>query len=211
MNKDADIGRIGENIVTNEFLARGFLVTHLDKGTRGVSANADLMVGHPGLSRPALIQVKACHAPSSPDWIFLGALTEKALAGEEGIYNRKPGFKADYLAAVCVVNPRTYRTFILPIEDAQSIALTAFRKWHAHPTRAGEQRKVVPKMYLSVTPGKERTRASMHSRKIFDAARDELLKYEDAFGILTSGTVTLEPDQRDAMSAARGRTNRCAG
>jgi hypothetical protein len=193
MNKDADIGRIGENIVTNEFLARGFLVTHLDKGTRGVSANADLMVGHPGLARPALIQVKACSAPSSPDWIFLGALTEEALAGEEGIYNRKPGFRADYLAAVCVVNPKVYQFIILPIEEAESITLTVFRKWHAHPTRAGEQRKVVPEMYLSVTPGRERTRASVHSCEIFDAARDELLKYEDAFQILASGTVPQEP------------------
>lgn len=193
MNKDADIGRIGENIVTNEFLARGFLVTHLDKGTRGVSANADLMVGHPSLARPALIQVKACYAPSSPDWIFLGALTEKALAGEEGIYNRKPGFKADYLIAVCVVNPKVYRCFILPIEDAESIALTAFRKWHAHPTRAGEQRKVVPKMYLSVTPDRGRARASVHSREIFGAATDELLKYENAFEILTSAAAPWEP------------------
>jgi hypothetical protein len=30
-----DIGRQGENIVANYLLERGFLVTHLDKGTRG--------------------------------------------------------------------------------------------------------------------------------------------------------------------------------
>src|SRR3954454_7985129 len=100
MDKNVDIGRMGENIATNELLARGFLVTHLDKGTRGVSANADLMVGHPELSKPVLIQVKACYASPTPDWVFLGSLTENVLEGHEPVYNRKPGFRADYLAAV---------------------------------------------------------------------------------------------------------------
>ncbi|WP_280141123.1 hypothetical protein [Microvirga guangxiensis] len=31
--------------------------------------------------------------------------------------------------------------------------------------------------------------ASVHSREIFDAARDELLKYENVFDILTSGAL----------------------
>src|SRR3954469_9013735 len=115
MDKNVDIGRMGENIVTNELLARGFLVTHLDKGTRGVSANADLMVGHPKLTKPMLIQVKACYADPAPDWVFLGSLTEEVLEGREPVYNRKPGFQADYLAAVSIVNPKRYRAFIIPI------------------------------------------------------------------------------------------------
>ena len=56
---NVDIGRMGENIVANDLLERGFLVTHLDKGTRGVSANADLLVGHEQLTEPICIQVKA--------------------------------------------------------------------------------------------------------------------------------------------------------
>ena len=84
-----DIGRIGENIVTNEFLWRGFLVTHLDKGTRGVSANADLMVGHSKLQKPLLIQVKSCFAKKAPNWIFVGNLTKEVIEDNEQMYNKK--------------------------------------------------------------------------------------------------------------------------
>jgi hypothetical protein len=146
---------MGENIVINEFLARRFLVTHLDKGTRGVSANADLMLGHAELTKPVLVQVKACVAAPSPNWVFLGALTEAKLAGTLAVYNSKDGFKADVLALVAVAEPNVYRTFVLPIAVAEEIVLRKYRAWHATPKRTGEQRRVVPTMYIDVT-GKDR-------------------------------------------------------
>jgi len=187
MGKGVDIGRMGENIVTNELLARGFLVTHLDKGTRGVSANADLLVGHPNLNKPVLIQVKAHHAPRSPDTIFLGNLTEEVLEGREPFYNRKRGFQADYLAAVSISNPKTYRTFILPIPVAENIVLRTARAWHAHPTRAGGQRKIVPTIYLNVRPQTPPGRGSERSREIYQAASEALLTFEDKYESLLTG------------------------
>ena len=188
MDKNVDIGRMGENIVTNELLARGFLVTHLDKGTRGVSANADLMVGHPRLSRPILIQVKACHAPRGPDFVFLGNLTEDVLHGREPVYNRKPGFRADYLAAVSITDAKTYRTFIIPIQAAEELVLRTYRAWHAHPTRTGIQRKVVPKVYLNVTE-KRRERAGARSQEIYQAASEALAAFEDRYDDLLTDAV----------------------
>ena len=82
----------------------------------------DLLVGHSQLTKPVLLQVKANHAPLGPSAVFLGSLTEDVLEGREPVYNRKPGFKADFLAAVSITSPNFYRTFasreLVTFEDA---------------------------------------------------------------------------------------------
>lgn len=149
------------------------------------------MAGHPELSKPVLIQVKACYASPTPDWVFLGSLTEDVLQGREPVYNRNPGFRADYLAAVSISDPKMYRTFIIPISDAEDLVLRTYREWHAHPTRTGAQRKVVPKVYLSVTPDKPRNRAGIRSREIYDAATKALVAFEDRYDSLLAAGLSL--------------------
>lgn len=102
------------NIVTNELLKRGFLVTHLDKGTRGVSANADLLVGHYKLTKAVLIQVKACE-PQNQGKVFMGAFRKGSL------YNAKPGFHADFIVSIAITSLKDYRIFVLPIDLAESV------------------------------------------------------------------------------------------
>lgn len=176
-------GRIGENIVTNEFLARGFLVTHLDKGTRGVSANADLLVGHEGMARPALIQVKAS-LEKSLDYVFLGSPSPEVLDGKEAFYNRKAGFKADFLAAVVMTRPNEYRVFILPIAQAEKLAVAAITAWHRVPTKNNDQRKPQPKLYCLVNPSKKRPRASQESQQIFGSLSEAVIPFESRYDIL---------------------------
>ena len=140
-------GRMGENIITNELLEAGFLVTHLDKGTRGVSANADLMVGHAKLDKPILLQVKSCDSPTL-DFIFLGAGHPDFNSQEHKLYNSKPGFLADYVAFVSIKSPREYNYFVMNVELAEKVAKEHFNAWHAVPKRDGDKRKNVPKMYV---------------------------------------------------------------
>lgn len=185
-------GRIGENIVTNEFLARGYLVTHLDKGTRGVSANADLLVGHEEMSRPVLIQVKAS-LEKDLDHVFLGSPSSEVLEGKEAFYNRKAGFKADFLAAVVMTKPAAYRVFILPIARAEELAVAAIRAWHRVPTKSNAQRKPLPKLYCLVNPAKKRLRASPESQEIFGALSQAVMPFENCYDSLrrTEGNGTL--------------------
>jgi hypothetical protein len=184
---DKDIGRIGENIVTNEFLWRGFIVTHLDKGTRGVSANADLMIGHSKSREPLLVQVKACLAKKAPNWVFVGNLTENILNGVETMYNRKAGFHSDVLAAVSISNiapnATSYRIFVMPIKDAERIIAPAFKEILCNFKEFwGESRKIYSKVYLSLNT----TRLS-RSKKFITLlpAAKRILKYENALENLT--------------------------
>ena len=178
-------GRIGENVVTNEFLALGFLVTHLDKGTRGVSANADLLVGHQNMRRPALIQVKAS-LEKSLDYIFLGSPSPEVFEGKEPFYNRRPGFKADFLAAVVMTKPSNYRVFILQVAQAEKLIVKAIRAWHQVPTKSNVQRKYLPKVYCLVNPAKKRARASRESQNIFGALSKAIIPYENRYDLLLS-------------------------
>src|SRR5208282_4509824 len=176
-----DIGRIGENIVANEFLWRGFLVTHLDKGTRGVSANADLLVMHRNKrEHPLLIQVKACFAKAEPNWIFVGNLTDEIISGNDKMFNRKDGFHADILAAVSISNTKKYRVFIMPVGDAERIIVEGFKKYYKSNKKDGEARKVFALARISLDlKSKSGKDSALH-----EASR-QLLEYEDAFDALT--------------------------
>ena len=188
MDGSVDIGRMGENIVTNELLARSFLVTHLDKGTRGVSANADLMVGHPNSTRPALVQVRACYAPEEPHFVFLASLTPEVLEGCEPVYNRKSGFRADYIAAVSINHPQNYRVFIMPVATAAEIVLHTSRAWHTLPKRDGDKRKLVPRWYLSINPKETEARVLATGDERYRTAIESLAGHEGRYDLLLTQT-----------------------
>jgi hypothetical protein len=181
--KKPDIGRIGENIVTNEFIWRGFLVTHLDKGTRGVSANADLMVMHPkNRKKPLLVQVKSCLTKGEPNWVFVGNITDEIIRGCDRMYNSKDGFHADILAVIAVSitapRPTNYRILIIPIDRAEKIIVNGFREYYAQKLKSGEARKVYSNAFISLST--ERDSKSVKFLALRETAR-KLLKYEDAF------------------------------
>jgi hypothetical protein len=171
-----DIGRIGENIVANELLADGFLVTHLDKGTRGVSANADLLVGREDTKNPVLIQVKATRSDSL-DFIFLGGVSLDIIEKRTPIFDSKPGFKAKFIAAVSYKSNKQYRVFIIPVKVAERNALKIIRQWHLHPKMDGSQRAAIPTAYFDISdrPAKDGQKMRSESRRM---ARQAFLKYE---------------------------------
>jgi hypothetical protein len=175
---------MGENIVTNELLANGFLVTHLDKGTRGVSANADLLVGHDSLDKPVLIQVKSCFSERF-DQAFLGAFH----SGDR-LFNLKPGFKADFIASVIVKSPTEYKVFVLEVKTIERLLVEAFGRFHARPKLSGESRKEVSKMYVPLADRK--TICGGAFIEVARAIRDSENNFKQLFG--------------ESESAARGAT-----
>ena len=135
------------------------------------------------MRRPALIQVKSS-IEKNLDHVFLGSPSVEVFDGTEPFYNRKLGFKADFLAAVVMTKPNSYRVFILPIAKAEKIAVQAIRAWHRVPTRRNEQRKHLIKLYCSVNPAKRRLRASLSSQVIFGSLSEAVIPYEDRYNSL---------------------------
>jgi hypothetical protein len=137
-------------------------VTHLDKGTRGVSANADLLVGHHKLTKPVLIQVKACE-PQNQGNVFMGAFREGPL------YNSKPDFHADFIMSVAITSLKDYRIFVLPVGLTDRVLAEVYKKFHLLRTKKNEARKPVPTMYVPM-----RLRKNVHH---FDHATKMLLDH----------------------------------
>lgn len=186
-----DIGRIGENIVANDLLERGFLVTHLDKGSRGVSANADLLVGHEQLTEPILIQVKACYAPRLQR-VFFGGFPSQILDGEGSLFNSKPGFHADFIVTVSIKSPKDYRVFVIPVQLAERLLTTAFKKWHEVPIKSNERRRPVPTMYVSVRSKSEWTKIRPAAKATFRPLWEAVLARENAYSLLLNSSGRLE-------------------
>jgi hypothetical protein len=175
-----NIGRIGENLVANFLLAHGFHVTHLDKGVRGVSPNADLFVWH---DKPTLLGGKAKHR------LFVQVKTADArgkLGGksqlfswvrlgnpEEGqpFFNRKKGLKADIVAYVAWRSTSEQRLFFAPVAEAEKMAKLRLDRIMATPRKRGKgPRKLPPKVMLEITLG-------MHPDRTDEI--EHLLEFED--------------------------------
>jgi len=114
-----NIGKIAERIVMNEFEARGFRATDLNKD--GSSPNADIMIAKGG--RLWQIQVKGSANKANERW-WLGY----GWADQEMIDDRsKPAFNkradafyvASHVVFVAVRSPSDYRCFVVPVGEAQ--------------------------------------------------------------------------------------------
>ncbi len=186
-----DIGRIGESIVANDLLERGFLVTHLDKGTRGVSANADLLVGHKELTEPILIQVRACRS-FRLNKAFFGGFPPGVLHGKGTLFNSKPGFHADIIVSVSIKSPKEYRVFVIPVQLAERLFTTAYRKFGEVPmkSKAKRKRKPVPTMHVLIRPRAEWPQTT--TTAVFRHVWEAVLARESAYGLLLDSSGKLE-------------------
>ena len=187
---EIDHGRMGENIITNEFIQNRFIVTHLDKGTRGVSANADLMIGHEKLERPVLVQVKSCYADSG-SWIFLGSFDEEKRLGNSKIYNNKKGFFADFVVFIGIQDPKKYNYFVVPINVAEKIARDTWSAICEVPKKDQSRRQPPPGMYLAMSEKESKNNRSANSeiQKLLSEARTKLLPYQEKVDVIFERTV----------------------
>lgn len=188
LNLDINTGRIGENIVTNELIIRGFLVTHLDKGTRGVSANADLMCApreskrpsHRDSKRPLLIQCKASRTDNFK-WMLFATASEAALNKERTFFNSKSGFEADFLVTASILSLKEYRVFVIPIAEAEEIAYKVTNDTHTNAD--GKRRKASPMVWLPIDKSATHDRSKHRETRLW--ALNRILSYEDRFDLLS--------------------------
>lgn len=115
-----NIGKIAERIVMNEFEARGYRSTDLNKD--GLSANADLLVAKDG--NTWLVQVKG--AANSPDgsWgIQYGYCDQKLIDGSGPAFNRHPDayYRASHVVFAAVRSPSQYRCFVMDVVTAEEL------------------------------------------------------------------------------------------
>lgn len=112
-----NVGTIAERIVANEFEARGFRVSDLNKD--GFAANADLLAVSP--HQTLQIQVKgAANGPKEPWWIGYGYFGEEFILGNEKLFNRRDSFyKATVVVLVAVRSPTEYTCVVMPVNKAE--------------------------------------------------------------------------------------------
>ena len=132
MINSQNVGRIAERIVANEFEARGFRVSDLNKD--GLTPNADLIAISP--NRTLQIQVKgSTNRLNDRWWVGYGYLTEKILAGDEPMFNRRKSsvYKADIVVLVAVRSPTEYSCVVLPVDVAEEAVRLHLIGWTFKP------------------------------------------------------------------------------
>ena len=163
------VGRIAERIVANEFEARGFRVSDLNK--EGVAANADLLAV--STTQTLQVQVKgATNPPKSRWWVGYGHFSAEYIEGETPRwFNRKETFYiANVVVLVAVRSQIEYSCIILPIKVAERAAglhRDNFRErgwWKGGRTH----------MSLEPPPRAKETEHIKNERKLLARYRDEL-------------------------------------
>jgi hypothetical protein len=161
-----NVGTIAERIVANEFEARGFRVSDLNKD--GYAANADLLAVSPDLTLQ--IQVKgAANQTKERWWIGYGYFTEDFILGKERLFNRSDSFyKASVVALVTVRSPNNYSCVVMPTNKAEQAAELhrddfRLRKWPRGKTH----------MSLVPPPRAKESQHVIKERKLLALYRDE--------------------------------------
>jgi len=162
-----NVGRIAERIVANEFEARGFRVSDLNKD--GIAANADLVAISP--DQTLQIQVKgASNGAKERWWIGYGHFSEKFILGTERLFNRGNSFyKASVVVFVAMRSLTEYSCVIMPIKKAEQAA-----DLHRESFRAKKWPHGKSHMSLEPPPRALESHYVIKERKLLGLYRDEL-------------------------------------
>jgi hypothetical protein len=161
-----NVGTIAERIVANEFEARGFRVSDLNKD--GFAANADLLAVSP--DQTLQIQVKgAANGPKEMWWIGYGYFGEDFIRGNENLFNRRDSFyKATVVVLVAVRSPNEYSCIVMPVNKAEQAA-----DLHRADFRARKWPRGKSHMKLAVPPRAKESHHIIKERKLLALYRDE--------------------------------------
>lgn len=132
MNKKAITGIIGENIVANELLWRGWFAMNMNLGHRN-TPNVDLIATKGPHS--VHLQVKA-----STD----KAIVQVGHGRRKSYFNGKDGPQAHFIVFVRVRDLKNYECYIVPAAVAEVEIARCYAAWDKTPKRNGERRKDFP-------------------------------------------------------------------
>jgi hypothetical protein len=164
--RQGNVATIGERIVANEFEARGFRVSDLNK--EGLAVNADLVAI--SSDRTFQIQVKgASNTGTKLWWVGYGHFTEKYMKGEQPLFNRSESFyKADLVVLVAVRSPREYKCVIMPVKIAEKAA-----DLHRQSFRLAEYKQGKSHMSLDKPPHAKESEFIDEERKLLNLYLDD--------------------------------------
>ena len=172
-----NVGKIAERIVMNEFEARGYRATDLNKD--GLSPNADILVAKDGIAWQ--VQVKgSANKPTEHWWMRYGYCDQKIIEDRKmPAFNRRSDtyYRATHIAFVAIRSPSEYRCFIVPVTHAEkAVQIYLDGSYRLPRQRDGGQYKP-GKMWIQIDPGKK---PSKHEPRV-EKEREILLQYENSW------------------------------
>jgi hypothetical protein len=179
---DFKVGRLGELLVEQQLVERGWHPVRLD--TSQMAANADLLAINK--AKRVSIQVKttnAYHKHAHSDFLGFGYASSH-LQKETPVFNSKLSpLIADIIVAVHY-HPTTPRFVVMPVGYAELLCQAHIKHWYDIPLKKGGRRTTNFPIYLSFSRAPS-TNTEHHLRMM-----NGLLKYENAWNIMKES-----PDQ----------------
>lgn len=184
------IGLLGELAVEMQIVQHGWHPVRLD--TAQMASNADLIAVN--RHRRVSIQVKTTSAETQHNgdvagWLSFGYATGY-LRDEKPIFNAKNSpLIADVVIAVSY-HPQKAHFVIMPVAFAETLCRIHCDYWASVPTKTGSKRSLAFPIYLPFTVTRQ-----VHV-KHFDCIKRNVLKFENAWGVLSEDVGKLHDSKK---------------
>lgn len=148
-------GAIGESIVITELLWHGWSPVNLN-GIIRQAPNVDILAAKGG--RQVAIQVKTAGL-NSKSMLQLGYKTGTS------VFNNKAGPIADYVVFVRLLGHRQHECYVVPVAEAERVAIETAEDWCVTPKRDGSARQKNFPLCIRFEHNKNRPEVSNYQKK----------------------------------------------
>ena len=180
-------GRLGELLVEQQLLERGWYPVRLD--TAQMAANADIVALN--RERRVSVQVETTDATTghgNSDSVGFGYATAYLREGKS-IFNSKPSpLMADVVVGVNY-NSENSRFVVMPVAFAEKLCRFHCDYWDSVPTKNGKKRSSSSRIYIRFAGGGKAH--SGHNEK----AKRNLLAFEDRWDVLSEPVDKLHDEE----------------
>lgn len=159
------VGAIGEKLVETALLWQGWAPVNLNQSVKQ-APNVDLLAAKD--DKQVALQIKTA-GPNSKAMLQLG------YKGEKGIFNTKPGPRANFIVFVRLLSKSEYEFYVVPVAEAESVAMATYKEWKQNPKKNGTIRKKAPAV-IRFEPNRNRPDISDYKEK--------WVHYRDAWHLL---------------------------
>lgn len=169
--KKLDFGGIGESIVMTSLLWRSWQPVNLNH-IKSHMPNTDILAAK-GNSKVCL-QVKTS-GPNSLSMLQIG------YKGSLPVFNSKDGPRSDFIVFVRLFGPLRHECYIVPVAEAERVAIETAQDWLNTPKLNGEKREKNFPYCIRFEPNSKREHVSNYKEK--------WAHYREAWNLLEEGQV----------------------
>lgn len=148
-------GLLGENLVINELLWRGWVPMNTNVGYRN-TPNVDVFAAKGNLK--VALQVK-----SSADKAYRSV--QVGYGDRKKFFNGKPGPTADFIIFVRIFDLKKYDCYVVPVKVAEAAVARGYSRWNQTPKRDGKQRSASFPASIPFELNKNRPNESNYKKK----------------------------------------------